>query len=129
MNMLHQKFGGQATITKVIRYFYELVQADQTIKHFFASADKDQQREHQAKFIGFVLGASNTAVDSSMAKVKQALQPIHYKAVAKHLAHALAYFGIHEAHISQIIDKISPSKPLNFSEMSRYNNNNYAHLL
>jgi hemoglobin len=129
MEKLHNKFGGQIVIGKLVNYFYQQVQTDHTIKHFFVSPDKDQQRKYQAKFISLILSNPNADSGSTMAKENTGLnlQPIHYQAIAKHLSNALIYFGVHETHIGQIVGTITPSSKQGLTK--RWVNNSYAHLL
>ena len=55
---LYDKLGGEAAITAVVDYFYELVLADDTVNHFFNNTDMEKQRKHQAKFFSFALGGA-----------------------------------------------------------------------
>ncbi|QGQ99679.1 group 1 truncated hemoglobin [Paenibacillus psychroresistens] len=129
MEKLHNKFGGQIVIAKLVKYFYQQVLTDNTIKHFFTSPDKEQQRKHQVKFISLILSSSNTASAATMAKENPELnlQPVHYQTIAKHLSNALIYFGVHETHIGQIVGTIAPSS--NQGSIKKWVNNSYAHLL
>ncbi len=131
MEKLHNKFGGQIVIAKLVNYFYQLVRTDNTIKHFFINPDADEQRKHQATFISLILRNPHMDANSSTSldKVNQELnlEPIHYQTISKHLSNALSYFGVHETHIGQIIGNISP---VNMQDSSKkWTNNSYAHLL
>ncbi|WP_308634904.1 group I truncated hemoglobin [Paenibacillus silvisoli] len=109
---LYEKFGGEQVIGKVVDYFYELVLADETVKHFFEHTDMEKQRKHQAKFISFALGGPNQYTGKSMAKAHEGmnLQPAHFNAIAKHLHDALAHFGVGEPDIDQVLTHVSSLK-------------------
>ncbi|MEW9700795.1 group 1 truncated hemoglobin [Paenibacillus sp. SI8] len=109
---LFEKFGGEETIARVVDYFYELVLADELVQGFFKDTDMEKQRKHQTKFISFALGGPNAYSGASMAKAHAGLnlQPEHFAAIAKHLHDALAHFGVEEADIAQVLEKVSTLK-------------------
>lgn len=109
---LYEKIGGEAAISKVVDYFYELVLADDTVNGFFKNTDMEKQRRHQTKFIGFALGGPNQYTGLSMAKAHEGmnLQPVHFNAIVKHLHDALAHFGVGEPEIEQALSHVAEVK-------------------
>ncbi|MFD0696075.1 group 1 truncated hemoglobin [Paenibacillus sp. GCM10027628] len=109
---LYEKIGGDSAIDKVVDYFYELVLADDTVKHFFEKTDMEKQRKHQSKFISFALGGPNQYTGLSMSKAHEGmnLQPDHFDAIARHLHDALAHFNVNEAEINQVINHVATLK-------------------
>ncbi|RXT07044.1 group 1 truncated hemoglobin [Ammoniphilus sp. CFH 90114] len=109
---LYEKLGGEATIAKVVDYFYELVLADETVNHFFKNTDMDKQRKHQTKFISFALGGPNQYTGMSMAKAHEGMniQPEHFNAIATHLTNALVHFGVSQEDIDTAITKVASLK-------------------
>ena len=109
---LYEELGGEAAITAVVDYFYTLVLADETVKHFFDKTDMEKQRRHQAKFISFALGGPNQYTGASMAKAHAGmnLQENHFGAIATHLHDALAHFKVGEDEINQVLAKVSTLK-------------------
>ncbi|MDF2962448.1 MAG: group 1 hemoglobin [Paenibacillus sp.] len=109
---LFEKFGGEATVAKVVDYFYKLVLADSTVNHFFENTDMEKQRKHQTKFISFALGGPNQYTGSSMAKAHQGmnLQPEHFNAIVKHLQDALKHFGVEDSDVRKVLDKVAGLK-------------------
>ncbi|MET3289179.1 UNVERIFIED_CONTAM: hemoglobin [Brevibacillus sp. OAP136] len=108
MGNFYEKYGGEATIAKVVDYFYDLVLADETVNQFFANTDMEKQRKHQTKFISFALGGPNQYTGHSMAKVHEGmnLQPNHFDAIVTHLRAALSHFGVAEEDISEALAKV-----------------------
>lgn len=47
MTSLYQKLGGKAAVSAVVDKFYELMLADQNVRHFFATTDMEKQRCRQ----------------------------------------------------------------------------------
>ena len=109
---LYDQLGGEAAITAVVDYFYELILADDTVNHFFYNTDMEKQRKHQAKFFSFALGGPNQYTGASMAKAHAGmnLQEEHFKAIATHLHDALAHFGVGADEINQVLAKVSTLK-------------------
>ncbi|WP_338469585.1 group 1 truncated hemoglobin [Niallia sp. XMNu-256] len=109
---LYEKLGGEAAISKVVDYFYELVLKDDTVNQFFKDTDMEQQRRHQTKFISFALGGPNQYSGKSMAKAHEGmkLQEVHFQAIVNHLHDALAHFGISEGDIDTALTKVATLK-------------------
>ena len=110
---LYEKVGGEASIGKVVDYFYdELVLKDPTVNHFFEDTDMEKQREHQTKFISFALGGPNQYSGQSMAKAHEGmnLQANHFDAIVKHLHDALLHFGVEEREIDQALSRVAALK-------------------
>ncbi|PYI56895.1 group I truncated hemoglobin [Paenibacillus flagellatus] len=106
---LYEKLGGEETIAKVVRAFYEKVLADDTVNGFFAHTDMDKQMRHQTAFIGFALGSGRQYQGKSMAKAHEGmnLQPVHYDAIVRHLGDTLREFGVSPEDIRQVADKLN----------------------
>jgi hemoglobin len=106
---LFTKLGGQETIQKVVDAFYEKVLADETVSSFFTNTDMEQQRRHQALFIGYALGSGVEFTGRSMAKAHEGmnLQPRHFEAIVRHLTSTLKEFGVSEEDINQIVAKLA----------------------
>jgi len=109
---LYDKVGGEEAIGKVVDYFYTLVLADETVKHFFEKTDMEKQRRHQTKFISFALGGPNQYTGLSMAKAHEGmnLQPVHFNAIVKHLHDALAHFNVSESDIQTVLNHVATLK-------------------
>jgi hemoglobin len=110
---LYEKLGGQEAIAQVVDDFYKRVLADDTVNHFFAHTDMEQQRHHQTAFISYALGDSNQYTGRSMEKAHEGLdlQPEHFNAIVKHLSEALAAKGVSPEEINAVLDRIATLKP------------------
>ena len=53
-----ERYGGLAFISRVVLSFYDRVLASVRLAPFFADVDMQRLVEHQAKFIGSVMGAA-----------------------------------------------------------------------
>ena len=100
---LYEKYGGQETIEKIVKSFYEKVKDDSSISHFFAQTDWDKQIKHQTAFISFALGGpAYTGRSMEQAHSGLDLQENHWNAVVTHLVATLTEFGVEEGDISAI---------------------------
>ncbi len=109
---LYDQLGGEAAISKVVDYFYELVLKDDSVNSYFKETDMEKQRSHQTKFISFALGGPNQYSGKSMAKAHEGmnLQEVHFQAIVKHLHEALAHFGVSERDIDTALTKVASLK-------------------
>ncbi len=53
---MYQQIGGEAGLKKVVDHFYERLWADPELKSYFVGIDGPTLKDHQVKFLTFVLG-------------------------------------------------------------------------
>ncbi len=53
---MYQQIGGEAGLKKVVDHFYERLWADPELTSYFVGIDGPTLKEHQLKFLTFVLG-------------------------------------------------------------------------
>ncbi|MBU8907196.1 group I truncated hemoglobin [Desertibacillus haloalkaliphilus] len=108
MTTLYEKIGGEKAIATAVDIFYEKVLADDTVNHFFTNTDMDKQRSHQTKFLSFALGGPNQYTGQSMEKAHQGMniQPVHFKAIANHLASTLRELNVDENDVNVVLEKV-----------------------
>lgn len=109
---LYEKFGGEGAVANVVEKFYERILADDMVNSFFTNTNMERLRAHQTKFISFALGGPNAYTGRAMAKAHEGLnlQPVHFQAIAGHLADTLASFGVGDEDIRSVLNKISSLK-------------------
>lgn len=108
---LYEKYGGQETIEKIVKSFYEKVKADPSISHFFVHTDWEKQIRHQTAFISFALGGpSYTGRSMEEAHKGLDLQEGHWNTVVTHLVATLTEFGVEGQDISAIGEALGKLK-------------------
>lgn len=53
---LYEKYGGFATISKIVMDFYDRLLDSETVGDFFENTDMKRLIDHQSKFVAFLLG-------------------------------------------------------------------------
>ena len=109
MSTLFERIGGESAVDAAVDRFYEIVSADDRIRHFFAGVDMKQQMAHMKLFLKFAFGGSSTysgrAMRTAHARLVQdlGLSDIHFDAVLDDLAKALRGLGVAEDLIAEVI--------------------------
>ena len=107
---LYERLGGKDGVEKVVDRFYDLVLADESVRDFFADTDMKRQRLHQTLFITFAVGGPNEYGGASMQKAHEGMgiRDEHFDAIVSHLVSSLTYFGVGDADIQAIGEKLAP---------------------
>ncbi len=109
MSTLFERIGGEAAVEAAVDRFYEIVLADDRIRHFFAGVDMKQQMVHMKLFLKFAFGGSpaypGRAMRAAHARLVQdlGLGDEHFDAVLDDLAKALRGLGAGEDLIAEVI--------------------------
>ena len=69
-----ERYGGLAFISRVVLSFYDRVLASGQLAPFFADVDMHRLVEHQAKFIGSVMGGPESHTDAMLQNAHAHLQ-------------------------------------------------------
>ncbi|MCH8967346.1 MAG: group 1 truncated hemoglobin [Planctomycetes bacterium] len=109
---LFDKLGGSKAIESVVDEFYKRVLGDEELRGFFAETDMDKQRRHQTNFITMALGGPNKYSGRSMKIAHEdfRITSDHFDRVAGHLADALAWAGVGQEQIGEVLAIVGPLK-------------------
>jgi len=107
MASLYDRLGGENAIGAVVETFYQKVQADTRIRHFFVDVDMDRQRLKQKNFLTMVTGGPANYTGKSMRLGHQhllakGLNDGHVDAVIELLGKALAEYEVSAADIKDV---------------------------
>jgi hemoglobin len=64
-----ERYGGFATVRKVVSTFYEYMLDDEVMAPYFADVDMRRQIDHQSKFISAVMGGPASYGDEHLQRV------------------------------------------------------------
>lgn len=109
---LFAKLGGKLAVETVVTEFYKRVLADEQLKGFFQGKDMNALHRHQVTFISQALGGPKQYSGRSM---KAAHSSLHITAsdfdrVAAHLSGTLAWAGVAQDDIKQVIGTVGTLK-------------------
>ncbi len=66
---IFDRYGGFATVRKIVSTFYEYVLEDDTVAPYFEGIDMRRQIDHQSKFISAVMGGPGSYTDDHLQRV------------------------------------------------------------
>ncbi len=105
MATLFEKYGGFATVSKIVREFYRLILQSPTLKPYFANAHMERLIDHQTKFIAHVLGgpAEYTGRELGAAHERLKISGEAFEEVASILQEVLEDAGMESADVSSVM--------------------------
>ena len=109
MATLFERIGGAQAVEAAVDRFYEIVVADERIRHFFAAIDMKRQASHQKAFFKFAFGGLPTYPGRSLRAAHerlvrdQGLADSHFDAVLDDLGQTLRGMGVAEDMIGEVI--------------------------
>lgn len=71
---IFERYGGFATVRKVVSTFYDYVLDDEVMAPYFAGVDMRTQIDHQSKFISAVMGGPASYTDDHLSRVHARLK-------------------------------------------------------
>ena len=100
MATLFERIGGDAAVGAAVERFYQIVLADDRIKHFFDGVDMHRQAAHQTLFLKYAFGGlpsfsgrAMTAAHDDLVR-NRGLTDSHFDAVLDDLGRALADLNV-----------------------------------
>ena len=111
---LFEKYGGFATIHKVVEHFYDGVLDNDTLSPYFEGVDMSQLIDHQTRFFASAMGGPASFDDSHLEKSHQRLGITEeaWDAVVGVLLETLNTFNVEEGDIQSIVGAVGSKKPL-----------------
>jgi hemoglobin len=74
---IFERYGGFATVRKVVSTFYDYCLDDETMAPYFEGVDMRRQIDHQSKFISAVMGGPASYSDDHLQRVHERLAITH----------------------------------------------------
>ena len=74
---IFERYGGFATVRKVVSAFYDYVLEDEVMAPYFEGIDMRRQIDHQSKFISAVMGGPGSYSDEHLERVHARLGITH----------------------------------------------------
>ena len=110
---LHDKYGGFATISKVVQAFYTRVLETESVRHYFERIDMAKLLDHQTKFLCMALGGPNNYDGRGLKKAHTKLDITKgaFGEVAEILAETLEDAGVEEADVATVIAIVAGAEP------------------
>ena len=112
MTTLYDKYGGFATVSKLVQAFYEKVAESEELEPYFEGIDMQQLMDHQSKFFSDILGGPVKYTGSELKVVHAAMgiTPEAFAEVADLLEETLEDMEIEDDDIETIMDIVAGVK-------------------
>jgi hemoglobin len=104
---IFKQIGGKPAVDAAVDRFYELMLADDRVKHFFTDVSIDKLKAHQKDFMNFALGGTESYDGKSMREAHQrlvtnmGLSDEHFDATVENLVTALRDLNVPEELIAE----------------------------
>jgi hemoglobin len=105
---IYDRYGGFATVRKVVSSFYDRVLDSQVIGHRFESVDMIRLIDHQSRFIATVMGGPASYTDEHLHRIHARLAITHaeFSEMAALLAETLEDQGFAEPDVAAVMQEI-----------------------
>lgn len=105
MTTLYDKYGGFATVNKLVQSFYGKIEESEALAPYFAGVDKQKLMDHQAKFFSDILGGpvKYTGPQLKSVHVTMGITEDAFSEVADLLEETLEDFEVEEDDIETIM--------------------------
>jgi len=111
---LFEKYGGFATIHKVVEHFYDGVLDNDVLSPYFEDVDMSQLIDHQTRFFASAMGGPASFDDNHLEKMHRGrgITEEAWDAVVGVLLETLNAFNVEEGDIQLIAGAVGSKKPL-----------------
>jgi hemoglobin len=105
---IFERYGGFATVRKIVSSFYEYVLEDDVMAPYFQGIDMRRQIDHQSKFISAVMGGPGSYSDDHLQRVHARLGITHeaFLVMAGLLKEAMEDHGMASADVGAVMHEI-----------------------
>jgi len=117
---LFEKYGGFASVSKVVFAFYDKAIDSDIIGPFFEDVDMRRLVDHQTKFIASVMGGPASYTDEALRKVHTGLEIDRdaFDEMSRLLRETLAEYGFQPADVDAVMDEIEARAPFVITKIS-----------
>ena len=111
---IFERYGGFATVRKVVSTFYEYVLEDEVVSPFFVGVDMRRQIDHQSKFVSMVMGGPASYSDEHLQRVHARLGIDHqaFVVIAGLLQEAMEDHGMTPADVDAVVKEFGAREHL-----------------
>ena len=113
MTTLYDKYGGFATVSKLVQAFYEKVAESDELTPYFEGIDMQQLMDHQSKFFSEIMGGpvKYTGAELKVVHANMAVTQEAFSEVADLLEETLEDMEVEDDDIETIMKIVAGAKP------------------
>lgn len=111
---LFEKYGGFATVSKVVMSFYDRVLDSDQVGDYFEDIDLKQLIDHQTKFVASIMGGPASFSDDMLKRVhaRYEISRVDFDEVARLLRETLMEFDVEHDDIETVMFAIESRSPV-----------------
>lgn len=114
MVSIYEKYGGFATINRVVMAFYDTMLDSDELGPYFERVEMARLIDHQTKFISSLLGGPASFSDEHLRRAHATLEvtPAHFDELKRLLGDTLREHGFAEADIEIVLTEVEARRGL-----------------
>ncbi len=111
---IFERYGGFATVRKVVSTFYEYVLEDEVVAPYFVGIDMRRQIDHQSKFVSAIMGGPASYSDDHLQRVHERLGIDHeaFVVIAGLLREAMEDHAMAAADVDAVVREFAAREHL-----------------
>ena len=106
---MFEKYGGFASVSKIVIAFYDKVNDSDRIGHFFDDVEMSRLIDHQTKFIASVMGGPASYTDDALRQMHAAhdIATEDYEEMSRLLRETFVEFDVKPTDIEQVMNTMN----------------------
>ncbi len=111
---IFERYGGFASVRKVVSDFYDRALASPIIGSYFADIDMRAQIDHQTKFIATIMGGPVSYTNEHLQRLHAPLKidDVAFVEMSSLLRETLEDHGFEDSDVAEVVAEILQRKPL-----------------
>lgn len=105
---LYDKYGGFATVSRIVMRLYDRILDDDDLGPFFDDTDMPKLIDHQTKFVASLMGGPASFTDAHItgAHRHMDIRDLHFDRLKELVGETFEEFGVNAADAETILDEI-----------------------
>ena len=111
---LYEKYGGFATVSRIVMRLYDMILDDDDLGPFFDDTEMPKLIDHQTKFIASLMGGPASFSDAHLTGAHRGLEivDVHFDRLKELVAETVSEFGVDPDDAAAILAEIETKRPL-----------------
>ncbi|MBF9033222.1 group 1 truncated hemoglobin [Rhodobacterales bacterium HKCCE2091] len=111
---LYEKYGGFATVSRIVMRLYDRILDDDDLGPFFDDIDMPKMIDHQTKFVASLMGGPASFTDAHLTGAHRglAITDAHFDRLGVLVSDSLGEFGVAPEDADAILVQIEARRPM-----------------
>lgn len=114
MATIFERYGGFATVSKIVLSFYDRVFDSEVLAPFFEDVDMRRLVDHQTKFVSYVMGGPASFTDDHLRRSHErlAIDDAAFDEMLETFRETLEDFDMNDDDVEEVIDAMELRRPI-----------------